>query len=152
MAELVNEYIGTYDSIIVNHYFACKFCCITDDAATAQLTVVSHVHTLHEEVVASDNSLALWGSTTGNGYILTNTVVVANLAQRFFSTVFKVLWLGCYACSRKYLVVVSQAGTSVYCHTVLHYVVVADFYITVDVAERTDDVVIAKLCFGMYVC
>ena len=26
------------------------------------------------------------------------------------------------------------------------------FYITVDVAERADDVVIAKLCFGMYVC
>ena len=125
MAELVNEYIGTYDSIIVNHYFACKFCCITDDAATAQLTVVSHVYTFHQEVIAAHNGLALRGSATRDGYVLTDTIVVAHLADGFLATEFEILWLGRDAGTWEKFITIADACTYMYCYTILKYIIIS---------------------------
>ena len=113
---------------------------------------MSYVHVLHQKVVGADNGLAFRRCTARDCYVLADRVVVADNAGRLLATELEVLRLCRDTCAGEELVVAADACTYMDGNTVLHYVVVADFYITVDVAERTDDVVIAKLCFGMYVC
>ena len=102
----------TNDGIVVNYNLTSEFCSVADDNVTAENAVVSNVHALHEQVVVAHNCCALGCGTTRDGDILANAVVVANLAQGFFSTVFEILRLCRDTGTWEYLVIVSQTGTS----------------------------------------
>ena len=79
VAELMNENVGADDGVVIYNHLAGKLGRVTDNQAAAQLAVVSHVNSLHQEVVAAYHGLALRGSTTRDSNILTDAVVIAHL-------------------------------------------------------------------------
>ena len=85
MAELVEQTGCRDNGKIVDHHLASKLCRVADDAAIADHAVVSHVHILHQQVVASYDGLTLRGRATTDGNILADGVVVANLTSRLFA-------------------------------------------------------------------
>src|SRR5574344_2897894 len=56
MAELVGEYHCTDDGIVINCYFTGEFRRVTNDESVTQDAVVSHMHILHQKVVAAYHS------------------------------------------------------------------------------------------------
>ena len=111
MAELMNENVGADDGVVIYNHLAGKLGRVTDNQAAAQLAVVSHVNGLHQEVVAAYYGLALRGSTTRDSNVLTDTVVVANLACCLLALELQILRLGRDAGTWEELIVVSDAGT-----------------------------------------
>ena len=149
VAELMAEHCGTDDGIVVDNNLAGKLCGVADDATVAYFAVVGNVHVLHKEIIVAYNGLALAGCATADGDILTNTVVVANLAGCFLAAELEVLRLGAYTCPGKELIAVAYSCTSVDGDTVHEVVVVANHSVLVDIAEWPDNVVVAKFCLGM---
>ena len=131
MAELVNENVGA------------------DDQAAAEHAVVSHVNGLHQEVVAAYYGLALRGYTTRDRNVLTDAVVIAHLAGRLLALELQVLRLGRDAGAWEKFIIVADASAHVDGNAVLQYVVIAQNGVLVDIAERTDNVVVTEFCLWM---
>ena len=87
-----------------------------------------------------------------DGHILAYRVVVSDDAGCCLATVFQVLWLCRDACAGEYLVSRAHACSLVKCDGVLHHVVVAYDNVGVDIAERTDDVVVSQFGIRVYEC
>ena len=111
MAELVNENVGADDGVVVYYHLTGKLGRVADNQAAAEHAVVSHVNGLHQEVVAAYYGLALRGCTTRDSNVLTDTVVVANLACCLLALELQILRLGRDAGTWEELIVVSDAGT-----------------------------------------
>ena len=84
---------------------------VADNQAAAKHAVVSHVNGLHQEVIAAYYGLALRGCTTRDSNVLTDTVVIANLACCLLALELQILRLGRDAGTWEELIVVSDAGT-----------------------------------------
>ena len=111
MAELVNENVGADDGVVIYYYLTGKLGRVADNQAAAEHAVVSHVNGLHQEVVAAYYGLALRGCTTRDCNVLTDTVVIANLACCLLALELQILRLGRDAGTWEELIVVSDAGT-----------------------------------------
>ena len=111
MAELVNENVGADDGVVIYYYLTGKLGRVADNQAAAKHAVVSHVNGLHQEVVAAYYGLALRGCTTRDSNVLTDTVVIANLACCLLALELQILRLGRDAGTWEELIVVSDAGT-----------------------------------------
>ena len=48
MAELVNEYVGTDDSLVIHNNFSRKLGGVADDQTATELSVMSYVNGLHQ--------------------------------------------------------------------------------------------------------
>ena len=113
---------------------------------------MGHVHVFHQQVAVAYDGCSFRGRATTDGDILAYAVVIANLASRFLALEFQVLGLGRDAGTGKELVVRADAGTVVDGHAVLKHIIVAHHGVLVDIAERADDVVVAKFGFRMDKC
>ena len=111
MAELVNENVGADDGVVIYYHLTGKLGRVADNQAAAEHAVVSHVNGLHQEVVAAYYGLALRGCTTRDSNVLTDTVVIANLACCLLALELQILRLGRDAGTWEELIVVSDAGT-----------------------------------------
>ena len=109
MAELVHEHAGAQDGAVINHYLTGYLGAVANDAVAADNAVVSHVHVLHEEVVASHHCLALGGGTAVDGHVLAYAVVVTYLGCGILATELEVLGNAAYHGSRMDLVAVTYA-------------------------------------------
>lgn len=152
MAELMTQHRAADNGIVVDNHLTGKFSGVAYDAAVAQHTVVGYMHALHQKVVAAHLGGSLGCRATGNGNILTNTIVVAYDACGLLARELKVLWLGAYAGSGEYLVAASDAGAYMHSDTVHEVIVVSNFGILVYVTERTDYIVVSELCLGVDIC
>ena len=149
VAELMNENVGTDDGVVIYNHLASKLGRVTDNQAAAQLAVVSHVNSLHQEVVAAYHGLALRGSTTRDRNVLTDAVVVAHLAGCLLALELQVLRLGRDAGAWEEFIIVADTSAHVDGNAVLQYVVIAQNGVLVDIAERTDNVVVTEFCLWM---
>ena len=149
-AELMGQNGGRNDCVIVHNYFAREFGGVSDYKIRAENTIVGHVHVFHKEVVTAHHSYAARCSASRNCDVLTDGIVVANLAGCVLAFEFKVLRFGRNACSGKDFVSATKTRTIVQCNAVLKNVLIADDSVSVDVAERADDVILAESCFGVY--
>ena len=149
MAKLMAEHCGTNDSVVINGDFTGQFGRIAYDKTTSEDAIVGHMHILHQQVIATDSSGSFGGCTTGDGYILPDAVVVTKHAGGLFSLEFQVLRLGRDACTGKYLIVVSNAGTCMDSNTILKYIIITKYCVFVNVTERAYDVVVAELGLRM---
>lgn len=151
-AELVGEHFGGDYGIVGYFHFTAELCRVADDEVGTEHTVVCHMHILHEQVVAAHLCGTLGSRAPGDGYVLTNGIVVANLAQRILALELQVLGFGGYACAGEDLVAVAQACAVVDGYAVLEDIVRANDCISVDIAERANDIIVAEFGFRMYKC
>ena len=149
MAELVNENVGADDGVVVYYHLTGKLGRVADNQAAAEHAVVSHVNGLHQEVVAAYYGLALRGCTTRDSNVLTDTVVIAHLAGCLLALELQVLRLGRDAGAWEKFIIVADASAHVDGNAVLQYVVIAQNGVLVDIAERTDNVVVTEFCLWM---
>ena len=144
--ELVEQAGGRDDGAVVDDNLSGKFCRVTDDTTVAYHAVVSDVHILHQQIAVTYDGLALRCSTSTDGDIFANGVVVANLTGCLFALELQVLWLCRDAGTRKDLVIVTQTRSEVERDVIQQLVVVANDDILVNYAERTDDIAVSQLC------
>ena len=137
---LVAKHNSRDDGEIVDGYFSGKLGGVANDAAVAYHAIVSDVHILHEQIVAAHNGSSLGSCTARDSYILTDRVVVADLASGDLALELQVLWLCGKAGACQHLVAVSDACALINSDAVLEHVVIADNDIAVDVAEGANDV------------
>lgn len=149
VAELMNENVGADDGVVIYNHLAGKLGRVTDNQAAAQLAVVSHVNSLHQEVVAAYHGLALRGCTTRDSNVLTDAVVIAHLAGCHLALELQVLRLGRDAGAWEKFIIVADTSAHVDGNAVLQYVVIAQNGVLVDIAERTDNVVVTEFCLWM---
>ena len=145
----MNENVGADDGVVIYNHLAGKLGRVTDNQAAAQLTVVSHVNSLHQEVVAAYHGLALRGCTTRDSNVLTDAVVVAHFAGCHLALELQVLRLGRDASAWEEFIIVADTSAHVDGNAVLQYVVIAQNGVLVDIAERTDNVVVTEFCLWM---
>ena len=148
-AELVTEYGGTNDGMIVYHHFASKLSGIADDGARTNNAVVCNVHVFHQQIVVAHSCGSARGRSTRDGYVFADTVVVANLAEGVFAGKLQILRFGGNACSGKNLVIVAQSGSVVQSDAVLQVVAVSDHRVAIDVAEWANKIVLSQYGFGV---
>ena len=146
MAELVNENVGADDGVVVYYHLTGKLGRVADNQAAAEHAVVSHVNGLHQEVVAAYYGLALRGCTTRDSNVLTDAVVIAHLAGCHLALELQVLRLGRDAGTWEEFIIVADTSAHVDGNAVLQYVVIAQNGVLVDIAERTDNVVVTEFC------
>jgi hypothetical protein len=151
-AELVNEHCGTDDSKVIDNDLAGQFGLVANDTAITYNGVMSYMHTLHEKVVAAHNSLSLGSSTSVDGHILTNGVVVSNLSCGLLTTKLEVLRYGAYNSTGEDGVAITNARSVEYVGIGHDDVVVAYHYIAVNVYEGTNLHILANDGFGVDVC
>lgn len=149
VTELMNENVGTDDGVVIYNHLAGKLGRVTDNQAAAQLAVVSHVNSLHQEVVAAYHGLALRGSTTRDSNVLTDAVVIAHLAGCHLALELQVLRLCRDAGAWEEFIIIADTSAHVDGNAVLQYVVIAQNGVLVDIAERTDNVVVTEFCLWM---
>ena len=125
---------------------------VADDAAVSNLTVVTDVHILHEQIAVAYYRLSFRSRAAADGDILADGVVVTNFAGSIFALELQILRFGRDAGTREYLVVVAETRAEVQRHAVQQFVVVANYHVFVNDAEGTDDVVVTKLCLGVNHC
>lgn len=150
--ELVEEAVGGDDGKIIYDYFSCKFGTVADDTAVADEHIVSYMHTFHKQVVAAYNSASLGSSTAVDGDILADCIVVAHFGGGFFTTELEVLGDSANDGTREDAVAITDTASGEHGDAVHKGVIVADNYIGIDVAERTDLAVFTDFGFGMNVC
>ena len=109
MAELVYKNAGTQDGKVINDNLTGYLGAVAQYAVAAYNAVVGYMHVLHKEVVAAHNGLALGCGTAVDGYILTDTVVVAYLGCRILTFELQILGDASYHGSGMYLVAVAYA-------------------------------------------
>lgn len=151
-AELVYEHVGRKDGAVVYSHFAGQFCAVANDAFIANDVVVGDVYPLHEQVAAAYHCLVLGSGTTVYGDILAEGVVVSNFRSCLLAMELQVLWNGSYDGTGEEFVTISYSCTVKYGDTVHQYVIVADYYILVDIAERANLTILSDLCFGVDEC
>ena len=91
--ELVEQAACRDDSVVVDDYLAGKLSGVADDTTITYLAVVSDVHILHQQIAVTYGGLTLRSSTTADGYVLADRVVIANLTCSLFALEFQVLRL-----------------------------------------------------------
>ena len=142
VAELMAKDFGTDDGKVITADFTGELGGIANDQAVAKESVMGYMHVFHQQVIAAYSCRSFGSCATGNGYVLTDAVVVTYFAYCFLAFEFQILGLRGDACTREKLVVVANAGAIIDGDTILQYVVVAEHSILVNVAERADDVVV----------
>jgi hypothetical protein len=113
---------------------------------------VGYVHVLHQQIVVAHDGGAFRGRSTADGYVLSDAVVVAYLANGVLALELQILRFCGNACAGEDFIVRTNAGTVVDGDTVLKIVVVAQDGVSVYVAKGPDDIVVSELGFRMYVC
>ena len=83
MAELVHQYIGADDGIIVDDNFTRHFCRVANDTAVAYQSIVGHVYTFHQEIVVADDGSAFGSCTAVDSYVFTYDIVVSDFSSAF---------------------------------------------------------------------
>ena len=151
-AELMNQHMGTQYSIVVDDHFTCQFRAVADDAAITHDDIVSHVHALHEQVVAAYHSLSFGLGAAVDGHVLAYFVVVAHLGGGFLAHELQVLWYGTDDGSGEDDVALADARPIEHGDTVHQGVVVTDDHVLVNVAKGANLTVLTNLCFRMDVC
>ena len=152
MTKLMNKYGTRDDGIVIDNNFAGKLCGIADDTPVTNNTVVSNVHTLHEQVVGTYFCCPFRSCSPANGYVLTYGIVVANFTSGFFSAKFQILRFRGNAGTGKKFIAVAYSGSGMNTHIVKQVVVIAYYDVAVNVAERTNNVALANLCIRVYKC
>ena len=140
VAELVAEHNSRNDGEIVDGYFSGKLGGVANDAAVAYHAIVSDVHVLHEQVVVAHDGGSLGSCTARDSYVLTDGVVVADLASGDLALELQVLRLCGKTGACQHLVAVSDACALINSDAILEHVVIADNDVAVDIAEGADDV------------
>lgn len=138
VAELMNQDVGAENGKVIDDHLSGNFRGVTNDASVPKDYVVCDVHSLHEKIVAADNGFAFCRSTSIDSDVFSNGVVVADFSGGFLSLELQVLRYGSDDCARENGVVTSHACAGKQGYAVHERVVVADFYVFVDVAERND--------------
>ena len=133
----------------MDNYLTGKLGGVADNATVAKFAVVGNVHVLHEEIVVAYYCFAFAGCATTDGDVLTDTIVVANLAGGLFATELEILRFGTDTCPGEELISVADSRTGVDGDTVKEIIIVTYYSVLVDLAEWPDDVVVAKFCLGL---
>ena len=149
VAELVNEHGGTDDGKIVHDNLARKFGGIADDAAIANQHIVSHVHSLHKEVVAAHNGTSFGSGAAVDGHILADGIVVAHFSSGFLAAELEVLRDGTDDGTREDGIAAAHARAAEQGDAIHQCVVVANDYVLVDKAEGANLAVFADDGLGM---
>ena len=152
VGELMEEAGSGDGSEIIDDHFTGELRGVADDTAVADHTVVADMHVLHQQVAVAYDGLALRGCTATDCDILTDGVVVADLAGRLLTLEFQVLGLRGDAGTWEDLVVVAQTGSEVKRHVIQQLIVVTNNHVFVNHAEWADDVVITQLCLWVNNC
>ena len=91
VAELVHQYVGADDGIVVYDNLACHFCGIADDATVADKGIVCNMYTFHQQVVAANDCLSFGSRTPVDCHVLADGIIIAYLGGSLFSPEFQVL-------------------------------------------------------------
>ena len=90
-AELMHQYISADNGEIVYNYLTCHFGRVTYDTVITDKSVMSYMHTFHQQVVVTDNGSAFGSRTAIDGDIFTNGIVVTDFSGTLFSLKFQIL-------------------------------------------------------------
>lgn len=151
-AELMDEDIGGKDGEIVNDDFASELGTIAEDATVTDDIVVSNVHAFHKEIVGADYGAAFGSGASVDGDVFTDGIVITDFSGSLFATELEVLGNGTDNGTREDAVTITDTAAREDGDAVHEGIVVADDYIGIDVAERTDLAVFTDFGFGMNVC
>ena len=111
-----------------------------------------NVHILHQKVIASNFGYSARRCSARNSNIFTDTIVITNLTECVFASKLQILWFGRDTCTGKYLIIVTKPGSVMKRYTILEVIAVANYCVSVNIAKRSDNVIIPKHCFGMHEC
>lgn len=145
-AELVHEHRSAENSLVIDDNLACQLGAVAYDALITYLSVVSHVCSLHQEIVAAHHSLALGSCSAVDSHVLTNLVVVAYLGSCILTPELQILGNSADDSAGEEDVSVADACSIEHRHTVHQRVVVAYHHTFVDVAESTNLAILAYPC------
>jgi len=151
-AELVDEYAGREDGMVVDGDFSGQFGGVSDDDIVANDDVVGDVTTFHKEVAAADYGLSFGGGATVDGDVLANLIIVTHDGQGLFAAELEILGDGADDGTGEDDVATADACAVEHGDAVHQGVVVANLYVLIDVAEGTDFYVLTYLGFGVNVC
>ena len=149
MGKLMEETSGGNRGKIIDYHLTGQLRGVAYDTAVTYYAVVPDMHVLHQEVSVTHDCLSLRGSTTADGNVLADGIVIANFTGSLLTLELQVLWLCGDAGAWEELIIVADTRSEVNCHAIQQSVVVTDDDILVNHAERTNDVSIAEFCLGV---
>ena len=87
-AKLMNKHSRANDRKVIYNHLACELSLIANNTSVSDYGVVSHVHTLHQKIIASHHSTTFCCCTSVDCNILSNGVIVTDFRSRLFPAEF----------------------------------------------------------------
>lgn len=152
MAELMDKSTSADYGAVVDNHFAGELGGVAHYYVVAERAVMGHVAVCHEQTVVADDGPSLGCGASVDGHALAECGAVAYYGKGLLATELEVLRLGAHDRSGKERAVTADAGTVHDSYVADKAGAVADFDISLHIAEGADLDIRANLCRGIDTC